>query len=98
MIQPDGIALLYQTVTDNVTSATALVNGVDKTLPIQKFEQDGQSIKVYLYLDETIVGTITRYRLIQRNGKIFLEKSDNVLKDNSPRGLLTLFEINISEV
>lgn len=97
MITPDGVSTLYQSVVDNVASATALVNGVDKPIAIQKFEMTSTSIKVYIYLDETIVGTITRYRLIQFNGKIFLEKLDNVTKDNT-RGLLTLFEIDITEV
>lgn len=97
MITADGVSLLYQTIMDNVTSATALVNGVDKSIPIQKFEKTSQSIKVYIYLDETIIGTITRYRLLQRDGKIFLEKSDNVAKDGT-RGLLTLFEIDVTEV
>lgn len=100
MIKPDGIDLLYQTIVDNVTSATVLISGVEKTVAIQKFEQTAQSIKVYVYFDETFVGTITRYRLILRSGKIFLEKSDNLVKDGAdgPRGLLTLFEIDISEV
>lgn len=97
MITADGVDTLYQAIMDNVTSATALVNGVDKSIAIQKFEKTSQSIKVYVYLDETIVGTITRYRLLQRNGKIFLEKSDNVAKDGT-RGLLTLFEIDVTEV
>ena len=97
MITPDGIATLYQSITNNVTSATALVNGVDVPVPIQKTETTTTSIKVYIYLNETIVGTITRYRLLQVNGTIFLEKSDNVVKDGT-RGLLVLLEIDISEV
>lgn len=97
MITADGVNTLYQAIVNNVVSATALVNGVDKVIPIQKFETTATSIKVYVYFDETIVGTITRYRLIQSNGKIFLEKTDNVTKDGT-RGLLILFEIDISEV
>jgi len=97
MITSDGVNTLYQAVVNNVTSGKALVNGVDKTLPIHKTEITTSAIKVYLYLDETIVGTITRYRLFQVDGTIFLEKTDNVTKDGT-RGLLVLFEIDITEV
>lgn len=92
----DGITLLYDTITNNVFKCQVLVGGIWKEIEIQKFEKISNSIKVFVYLDEDIIGTITMYRLIMSNGKIFDQKSDSVVKDNS-KGLLVLFEYSIKE-
>lgn len=92
----DGISLIYDNIKNNLLKCQVLVNGSYKDIDIQKTEISGTSIKVYAYLDETITGTITKYRLIMNNGKIFDERNDSVTKD-ATRGLLTLFEYIIRE-
>lgn len=47
-------------------------------------------------LIEDVIGQIIKYRLISVDGKVFLERSENLSKDD--RGLLVLFEIQLQEV
>lgn len=93
----DGIKLIYDCIKDNILKCQVLVNSSYKDVEIQKFELGTDSIKIFVYLDEDIIGTITKYRLIMTNGKVFDERVDSVTKDNS-RGLLTLFEYQMKEV
>lgn len=94
---PDGISLIYDCIKNNLLKCQILVNNSYKDIEIQRFEKTSDSIKVYVYLDEDVVGTITKYRLITTAGKVFDERVDSVTKDNS-RGLLTLFEYQMKEV
>lgn len=96
MISSDGLNLIYSNITTNLLKGQALVNGAFQDVPIQKTELTANSVKVYLYLDETYVGQITDYRLITTAGKVFLERSENVTK-TSAKGLLVLFEIILQE-
>lgn len=96
MISSDGLNLIYNNITTNILKGQALINGSFKDVEIQKTELTTNSVKVYLYLDETYVGQITDYRLITTAGKVFLERSENVTK-TSDKGLLVLFEIILQE-
>lgn len=96
MISSDGLNLIYNNITTNILKGQALINGSFKDVVIQKTELTTNSVKVYLYLDETYVGQITDYRLITTAGKVFLERSENVTK-TSDKGLLVLFEIILQE-
>lgn len=97
MLTSDGVALLHDSIKNNLLKCQVLINGIYRDVSIQKTEIYGTSIKVYAYLDETLTGTITKYRLVMTNGKIFDEKTDSISKDDT-RGLLVLFEYKIMEV
>jgi len=97
MITQDGINFLYNALKNGLLKGRAVVNGQYTDIDIQKIETSSNSIKVYLYLSEAITGQITRYQLLTTDGKVFLERSENIAKDNT-RGLLTLFEIKLQEV
>ncbi len=97
MITQDGINFLYNVLKNGLYTAQVLVNGQWKDIKIQKVEVLTNSIKIYVYIDETITGQITQYRLITNDGKTFLTRSENITKDNT-RGLLTVFEIKLLEV
>lgn len=92
----EGIRLIHDSIKNNILKCQVLINGSYKDVEIQKTELSGSSIKIYIYLDETFVGTITKYKLLMTNGSVFDERTDNISKDNS-RGLLVLFEYNIRE-
>lgn len=97
MITQDGLNFMYNTIKNNLYKAQVLVNGQYKDVNIQKVEVTTNSIKIFVYIDETITGQITQYRLITNDGKIFLTRNENITKDNT-RGLLTVFEIKLQEV
>lgn len=96
MIKSDGLNLIYNSITSNLLKGQALIGGQFKDVEIQKTEVTSNSVKIFLYLDETYVGQITDYRLITTAGKVFLERSENVTKTNA-KGLLVLFEIVLQE-
>lgn len=96
MIKSDGISLIYNSIVSNLLKGQVLIDGQFKDVEIQKTELTSNSVKIYIYLDETYVGQITDYRLITIAGKIFLERSENVTKNNT-KGLLVLFEIVLQE-
>jgi len=91
----DGMNLLFSFFKNNLLKCQVLVNGNYLDVPIQRYEQSSNSIKIFVYIDETVVGAITQYRLVSTDGKIFDTKSDTVTKDD--RGLLTLFEYQVQE-
>ncbi len=97
MITQDGLNFLYKALKNGLYTAQVLVNGQWRDINIQKVEVTTDSIKIYVYADETITGQITQYRLITYDGKTFLTRDENITKDGT-RGLLTLFEIKLQEV
>lgn len=97
MITQDGLNFLYKALKNGLYKAQMLVNGQYKDINIQKIEVTANSIKIFVYADETIIGQITQYRLITNDEKTFLTRSENITKDNT-RGLLTMFEIQLLEV
>lgn len=92
----DGIKLIHESISNNLLKCQVLIAGSYKDVEIQKTEIAGNSIKVFVYLHEDFVGTITKYKLIMTNGKVFDERTDNVSKSDD-RGLLVLFEYKIKE-
>ena len=97
MITQDGVNFLFKALKNGLYTAQVLVNGQWKDIKIQKVEVLTNSIKIYVYIDETITGQITQYRLITYDGKTFLTRNENITKDGT-RGLLTLVEIKLQEV
>lgn len=93
----EGLALISNTIKSNISKCQILINGVYKDVPIQKMDTTTDSIKVFVYIDEDFSGTITNYKLITYDGKVFDEKNDIITKDNR-RGLLNIFEYKIREV
>jgi hypothetical protein len=91
----DGMNLLFGFFKNNLLKCQVLINGNYVDVSIQRYEQTSSSIKIFVYIDETVVGNITQYRLISIDGKVFDTKSDTVTKDD--RGLLTLFEYQVQE-
>jgi len=97
VITQDGVNFLYKALKNGLYKAQVLVNGQYKDINIQTIEVTTNSIKIFVYADETITGQITQYRLITYDGKTFLTRNENITKDGT-RGLLTLFEIKLQEV
>lgn len=95
-VTTDGINLLYDCIKANLLKCQVYIDGSYRDVEIESYEETDTSIKVFVYMDETYVGTIAKYRLIMINGKVFDERSDTITKDDT-RGLLTLFEYKIKE-
>jgi hypothetical protein len=73
------------------------VNGVTKTTPIFQVKQEGDVVTFYLYLDDTVSGTITKIQLIDQDGAVFDDQPDNITK-SSINGLLVAFKYTLKKV
>ncbi|MDI9412775.1 MAG: hypothetical protein QM401_04260 [Bacillota bacterium] len=96
MITPQGISLLGQLIKDSLLNARTTVNGKVIETAIHRVETTADTVEIYTYLDETVVGTITRHQIIAKDNTVFLDKRDSVAKTDE-RGLLTRFELKIKE-
>lgn len=67
------------------------------TTPLFKTERSGDVITFYLYLDDKVAGTITRFELIDKDGQVFDDQPDNISKP-SLNGLLVAFKYTIRRV
>jgi hypothetical protein len=93
----DGISLMHDLLKSNILKAQVQISGNFSDFEITRTEKTTDSIKFFIYLDETVTGTIQKYRLITTAGKTFDERVENFTKDSS-RGYLILFEYKIKEV
>lgn len=96
MITDKGFEYLHRAIKNNIDKPQALVNGIWRDGKVQEIEVTSNSIKIYCYFDELVVGRISRYRLLGKDGNVFLEKADTADKSDE-RGLLVMFEIQIKE-
>lgn len=96
MITNDGFLFLSKCIKDNITFPQARISGTWRNGDIQDIETTEKSVIIKCYFSEIIVGKIESYRLLLKNGNTLLAKNDTIVKDDS-RGLLVVFEINITE-
>jgi hypothetical protein len=73
------------------------IGGVKYTTPLFNVERSGDVITFYLYLDDTVSGTITKFELLDTNGDVFDDQPDNITKP-SINGLLVTFKYTVQRV
>jgi hypothetical protein len=73
------------------------VDTVDTTVAIQSTNVVNNILYIYVWLNDTIKGTITDTKLIDKNGDVFAEKADNIVKDMIIGTLIT-FKMTLTEV
>ncbi|MFF2887027.1 hypothetical protein [Paenibacillus sp. NPDC057967] len=73
------------------------IGSTPTTVPIFKTERSGDVITFYLYLDDTVTGTINKFQLIDQAGAVFDDQPDSVAKPNI-NGLLVAFKYTLRRV
>lgn len=73
------------------------IGGVAKTTPIFKTDRSGDVITFYLYLDDTVSGTVTKLELLDTAGAVFDDQPDTIIKP-SLNGLLVAFKYTVRRV
>ncbi|CAK7083741.1 hypothetical protein [Tissierella sp.] len=97
MITPEGIREIAQSILGLVDYAEVQMKTEAKQLQLYRTSVDVDTIKVFIMLDDTIVGDIQNIKLIGGSGKILLENPQEIVK-NETRGLLVVFSIKVVEV
>lgn len=73
------------------------MNGIQYLIPIYRTDLTGDVITIYLYLDDSVSGTITRFELLDQDGDTFDDQPDNISKPNI-NGLLIEFQYTLKRV
>ncbi|WP_419882801.1 hypothetical protein ACN6MY_03770 [Peribacillus sp. B-H-3] len=73
------------------------MGGVKYKTPIYKTDLTGDVATIYLYLDDSVSGTITKFELIDQDGATFDDQPDNINKPNI-NGLLISFKYTLKKL
>lgn len=97
MITPEGIQEIAQSILDLVDYAEVQMKAETKQLQLYRTSINRDTLKIFVMLDDTIVGEIQNIRLIGKSGNVLLENPQDIIK-NASRGLLVVFSIKVAEV
>lgn len=97
MITPEGIQEIAQSILNLVDYAEVQMKTETKQLQLYRTSIDNDTLKIFIMLDDTIVGDIQNIKLIGKSGNILLENPQDIIK-NATKGLLVVFSIKVVEV
>lgn len=96
-ITTTGHTKLKEFLLNNIKQGRYTMNGVKYLTPLYKTDLTGDVITIYLYLDDSVSGTITRFELLDQDGDVFDDQPDNIVKPNI-NGLLVAFKYTLKRV
>ncbi|OAH53909.1 hypothetical protein AWH48_11615 [Domibacillus aminovorans] len=73
------------------------IAGVKYITPIYKSSITSDVITIYLYLDDSVKGTITKFELMDQKGQVFDDQPDNIAKPET-NGLLISFKYTLKKL
>lgn len=82
---------------DSLSHATYLLNGQQKQVNIFKVDLDQNLIKVFVYLDDTVSGTVSKISLVDKDGDVVALADRQFVKPQS-KGLYSVFAYRFVEV
>ncbi|MEG1083989.1 MAG: hypothetical protein RSE04_06065 [Hydrogenoanaerobacterium sp.] len=97
MITTTGIQKFAAAMAKIVSKGTITVNGQTKNVEVHSVKVEGDTFFVNLYLDDTVVGTITATKLYDFDGTLLADRPDSIVKP-ADKGLLIVFKFKLSEV
>lgn len=97
MITPEGIQEISQSILDLVDYAEVEMKEETKQLQLYRTSINIDTLKIFIMLDDTVVGDIQNIKLIGKSGNVLLENPQEIIK-NATRGLLVVFSIKVVEV
>lgn len=97
MITQEGIQEIAQSILDLVDYAEVQMKTETKELQLYRTSIDKDTLKIFIMLDDTVVGDIKNIKLIGKSGKVLLENPQEIIK-NATKGLLVVFSIKVVEV
>lgn len=82
---------------DSLSHATYLLNGQQRQVNIFKVDLDQNLIKVFVYLDDTVSGTVSKISLVDKDGDVVALADRQFVKPQS-KGLYSVFAYRFVEV
>lgn len=92
-----GINKQLMRMRDSLSHATYLLNGQQKQVDIFKVDLDQNLIKVFVYLDDTVSGTVSNISLVDKDGDVIALADRQFVKPQS-KGLYSVFAYRFVEV
>ncbi|SKC68058.1 hypothetical protein [Maledivibacter halophilus] len=92
-----GIRKQAQRFINSLSHATYELNGDEKQIDIFKSSIDDNTVKIYVYLDDSVEGEIDNIKLIDIDGDAIAHASRVFIKP-SQKGLYTVFKYRFVEV
>lgn len=97
MITQEGIREIAQSILNLVDYAEVEMQEGTKQLQLYRTSINVDTLKIYVMLDDTVVGDIKNIKLIGKSGNVLLENPQEIIK-NATKGLLVVFSIRVVEV
>ena len=97
MITTNGIKKFAAAMAGIVSRGTFTVDGKTHNVPIHSVEVKEDTFHVNLYLDDTVVGTVTAAKLYDFEGTLLTDRPDSIKKPVD-KGLLVVFKFKLTEV
>lgn len=82
---------------ESLAYATYVEGGVKRRVPIFKAEVEGDRIKIYVYLDTTVTGTIKDISLVDCDGDVIAVAKREFTKPRT-KGIYSVFSYRFVEV
>ncbi len=96
MITTQGIEEIAQSIIDTVDHGSYDLDGVTNTTTIYKTSIEGDTVMIYLYLEDGVSGDLSNFKLISTTGNDFAIKPEIINKPDT-KGLLVRFKFQVKE-
>lgn len=97
MITEAGINKIAKLILGLVKKGQITIDGAIKDIELYRTIVDRDTLKIFLLLDDTIIGKIENRSLLDQDGKVIFQNS-NVVEKDTTKALLIVFSVKISEV
>ncbi|MDN4093584.1 hypothetical protein QYF48_12235 [Brevibacillus agri] len=82
MITSTGRQKDLQRILDNLDHATYVLDGNTQIIPFYDTKIENDILHIYLYLDESVKGNITNFKVIDKNGDVYIDRADSINKSD----------------
>lgn len=92
-----GLRKQAQRFSDSISHASYENEGVPKTVPIFNNIVEGDSVKIYIFFDDTVIGNVGNVQLVDKDGDV-VAFSDRVFAKPREKGLYVAFKYKYAEM
>lgn len=91
-----GVEKHVERFADSLKNSRYSLDGIDTELPILKVEKTEDSVSIYLYFDDGVVGNISNIRIFDNDDEEIIKVDDYFTKE-SHKGFYVLFKYKFVE-
>lgn len=92
-----GLRKQAQRFSDSIAHASYDNDGVPKTIPIFNNIVEGDSVKIYVFFDDAVIGSVGNVQLVDKDGDV-VAQSDRVFTKPKEKGLYIAFKYKYAEM